>query len=74
MVQSVLEAPMAKKNVSPVKLPADVVESARIVSALKGDTISDLLAGILRPILSEMERDLLAKRQRAVDPPKPKGK
>jgi hypothetical protein len=68
MSVGLLDAVMAKKNISPVKLPADVVESARIVSALNGETMADLIAGILRPVLADMERDLLAQRSRQIGP------
>lgn len=45
-----------------VKLPADVVESARIVAAYRNQAIADLIAGIVRPILLKMEREETAKR------------
>jgi hypothetical protein len=51
-----------------VKLEGDVVESARIVAAYKGGTITALLSDILRPILAEMERDEAAKRAKATAP------
>jgi hypothetical protein len=45
-----------------VKLPMDVIESARIVSAYRGQTMADLLGDILRPALVKMEQEEVAKR------------
>ncbi len=47
-----------------VKLPIDVVESARIIVAIEGGTITDLLGDLLRPLLTKMERAALAKREK----------
>jgi hypothetical protein len=47
-----------------VKLEMDVVESARIVAAYRGKTITEMLSEILRPILAKMEHDEASKRQR----------
>jgi hypothetical protein len=47
-----------------IKLSADVVKSARIVASLYDESMSDLLAGILRPILKEMEDKGFAKRRK----------
>lgn len=59
---------MAKKTrYLSLKMPADVVESARIVAAINGMQIMDLVSGILRPRLAEMERELLAERSRTLD-------
>lgn len=64
MVAGVLELPMAdeKPKAMSVKLPMDVIESARIVSAFRNETMTDLMGDILRPILAEMEREEMAKR------------
>lgn len=58
-----------------IKLPEDVVNSARIVSALRGIPMQDLMAEILRPALAKMERESLSDRARELDkPPAPKRK
>jgi hypothetical protein len=45
-----------------VKLEMDVIESARIVTAYRGVTMTELLSQILRPALIKMEQDEIAKR------------
>jgi hypothetical protein len=74
MSTATLELPMAdeKPKAMSIKLPMDVIESARIVSAYTGETMADLLANILRPILAEMEREQIARRTQA-QAPKRKG-
>jgi hypothetical protein len=52
----------AKPKTLSVKLPMDVIEAARIVSAYRGEPMADMLADILRPALVKMERDEVAKR------------
>lgn len=47
-----------------VKLPADVMESARIVAAYTGEAMAEMLGDILRPVLAKRERDEAAKRER----------
>lgn len=47
-----------------VKLEADVVESARIICALRNETQTELLSGLLRPLLVKIEAEELAKRGR----------
>jgi hypothetical protein len=47
------------------KLPIDVVESARIVAAYRNEQITDLLGGILRPVLANLEKEEQAKRNKA---------
>lgn len=75
-VACVVERPkMAKRKADKpelvsVKLPADVIDSARIVSAYTGETMADLLGNLLRPQLAKMEREEAAKRARQT---KPKG-
>ena len=49
-----------------VKLPADVMESARIVAAYTGESMAEMLGDILRPVLAKREREEAAKRERAV--------
>lgn len=49
------------------KLPADVVESARIVAAFRNQSMADLIGEILRPVLKRMETEEIAKRQRDRD-------
>jgi hypothetical protein len=51
----------------PVRLHADVVETARIVSAYTGESMTDMLSDILRPVLRRRETEEVAKRNR---PPK----
>lgn len=60
---------MAKRKASKpalesVKLPGDVMESARIVAAYTGESLSELLGGLLRPVLAKREREEAAKRAR----------
>jgi hypothetical protein len=44
-----------------VKIPADVVEMARIASAYRNVPMGDLLGDILRPVLIEMVQEETAK-------------
>jgi hypothetical protein len=58
---------VAKKRARPedvrsVKLPGDVMDTARVVAALRNESIIDLLGTILRPALAKLERDEMAKR------------
>jgi hypothetical protein len=53
---------MAKADRLSIKLDADLVQSARLIAALTGEDQQDLLARILRPILTRMEAEELAKR------------
>jgi len=64
-----MEPSMASKkpDTLSVKLPRDVVESARIVAAYTGEPMMEMLGDILRPILAQKEREEVAKRT------KPKG-
>ena len=70
MQAAVLEQPMAddKPKTLSVKLPMDVIEAARIVSAYRGVTMGDMLADILRPVLAKMEREEVAKRSKLGKP------
>lgn len=51
-----------KPALESVKLPADVMESARIVAAYTGESMADMLGDMLRPILAKREREEAAKR------------
>jgi hypothetical protein len=51
-----------KPALESVKLPADVMESARIVAAYTGEPMSDMLGDMLRPILAKREKEEAAKR------------
>jgi hypothetical protein len=65
MPQATLERPMAseeKPKTLSVKLHIDVIESARIVSAYRNETMTDMLSEILRPVLANMEREEIARR------------
>jgi hypothetical protein len=64
MATMLLERAMAgeKAKTLSVKLHEDVVESARIIAAYQGGTMTDLLSDILRPILAKLEREEVAKR------------
>jgi hypothetical protein len=48
------------------KLAMDVIQTARVVAALRRETILELISGILRPVLQKMEREELAKRSASV--------
>ena len=50
-----------------IKLHADVVESARIVAAYRGQTMADVIGDLVRPLLKKLERDEHAKRNRKAD-------
>ena len=53
-----------KAKTQPIRLAADVIETARIVSAYRGEAMADMLSDILRPILEKMEREATAKRKK----------
>ncbi len=75
MSPMVMEAPMVKEPKIPmasVKLPEDLIESARVIVAIRGGTIMDLLDGILRPTLERMETEALAARRSAARPAPPR--
>lgn len=59
--------PMAgeKPRTLSVKLEMDVVEAARIVTAYRDESMTELLSAILRPVLSKMEAEEIAKRMKA---------
>ncbi len=65
MSTSLLELPLMGKKTEgtqPIRLRAEVVEAARIVSAYRGENMTDMLSDILRPILAKMEAQEVAKR------------
>ena len=67
---------MATETLS-VKLHMDVVKTARIVAGYKGESMTDMLSEILRPILAAMEVEEVEKRAKeraAGEPPKKGGK
>jgi hypothetical protein len=51
-----------KPALESVKLPADVMESARVIAALTGESIAEMLGDILRPIVAKREREVVAAR------------
>ena len=50
-----------------VKMPVDVLDTARVVAALRNETITDVLSDILRPALAKLEREELAKRSKRAE-------
>jgi hypothetical protein len=75
MSTDLMEAPTMtaeKPKTLSVKLHMDVIESARIVTAYKNETMTDLLSDLLRPALARLEREEVAKR--TAEKPKPKRK
>lgn len=64
MTTATMESPMAteKPKTMSIKLPMDVIESARIVSAYRGGTMTELMGEILRPALAQMEQEEITKR------------
>lgn len=71
MTVAMVDEPMAddKPKTLSVKLALDVIESARVVAALTGEPMTDILSDILRPIIFKREQEELAKRTKA-----PKGR
>jgi hypothetical protein len=68
MASALVESPMnaEKPKTLSVKLHYDVVEAARIVSAYRGESMTDMLSDLLRPVLATMEQEETAKRSQAV--------
>lgn len=64
MSTGLLDEPMAdaKPKTLSVKLDMDVIESARVVAALRGVTITALISGMVRDDLKRMEDEEIAKR------------
>lgn len=53
-----------KPALESVKLPADVMGSARIVAAYTGESIAEMLGDMLRPLLAKREREEALKREK----------
>jgi hypothetical protein len=70
MTTQIASEPMAddKAKTLSVKLHMDVIESARIVAAIRNISMTDMLSDMLRPDLVRMEREELAKRAAATAP------
>jgi hypothetical protein len=68
MSTATLEPAMAaeKPKTMSIKLPIDVIESARIVAAYRSETMTELMGEILRPALARMEQEEIAKRTLAM--------
>lgn len=64
---ALLDEPMteSKSKSQSVKLHMDVVETARIVSAYRGENMADMLSDLLRPVLVKLEAQEVAKRAKA---------
>lgn len=60
--------PMAsdKQQTQSIKIEMDVVESARIVAAFRGISMTELVGSILRPALAKLEQEEMAKRTKAI--------
>jgi hypothetical protein len=61
--------PDDKPKTQSVKLATDVVESARVVAALRGVSMTDMISDFLRPTLAKWESEEIQKRASAM--PKP---
>lgn len=57
--------PPSKQQTQSVKLEIDVVEAARIVTAFRNVSMTELLSEILRPALAKMEQEEMAKRMKS---------
>jgi hypothetical protein len=76
MTTLTLDSPMEdeKQKMISVKMPADVLESARILAAFRGVTMTDVMAEVLRPILAETVQQEMTKRLKpAAKPTKKEG-
>ncbi len=58
-------AEMAKKKVVSVQIAEDLVKSLRLVSALVDRPIATIIDEILRPVVTKMEEEELAKHEKA---------
>jgi hypothetical protein len=67
MSQALLDAPMAEKKPSTlsVKLRMSVIKSARVVAALRGITITDLISDMVEDDLKRMEQEEINKRAKS---------
>jgi hypothetical protein len=73
MSNALLELPaMAKQKgeTLSVRLRAETVEAAKIVSAYRRENMTDMLSDILQPILVKMEAEEVAKRAKLGTKPK----
>ena len=72
------QSPMGRPKKHPteqIRIATDVVAQAWRVAILRGyRSGGDFLTDLLRPILDQMERDLLAERSKEIGPPKRKPK
>jgi hypothetical protein len=59
---AVAMAEKPKRKMLSVKLDEDVVKLARLVATFEDIQIADLISGILRPILTEREKEGAARR------------
>jgi hypothetical protein len=59
-----MDVPMAgeKPKTQSIKLATDVVELARVIAALRGVSMTDMLSDYLRPTLVQWEREEIKKR------------
>ncbi len=73
MSHALLELPMMTKQKGgtlSVRIRADTVEAARIVSAYRGENMIDMISDILQPILAKMEAQEVARRAKGGIKPK----
>jgi hypothetical protein len=54
--------PGEKSKTLSIKLATDVVESARVVAALRGVSMTDMLSDLIRPTLQEWENEEIQRR------------
>jgi hypothetical protein len=52
---------MTKTKLAFSRLPADVLARAKVIAALRGQTVPDALGQILRPALDREERDAFSR-------------
>ncbi|MGP0070173.1 MAG: hypothetical protein ACLQGP_42065 [Isosphaeraceae bacterium] len=64
MSTMLLESPMSaeKSKTLSIKLASDVVETARVVAALRGVSMTDMLSDMIRPTLKEWEEEEIQRR------------
>jgi cell pole-organizing protein PopZ len=72
MSTALLETPMSaeKSKTLSIKLATDVVESARVVAALRGVSMTDMLSDMIRPTLKEWEDEEIQRRAAGIAKPK----
>ena len=61
---ALLELPMPdeKSKTLSIKLATDVVETARVVAALRGVSMTDMLSDLIRPTLKQWEEQEIQRR------------